>query len=73
MVHPAHLAAGVRACGHGGFGPGRSTLTLAGLIYNEGLQNLNLGYASSVAIVLFVIIMAVTLIQLRLLRTNWEY
>jgi multiple sugar transport system permease protein len=56
-----------------GFGPGRSTLTLAGLIYNEGLQNLNLGYASSVAIVLFVIIMVVTLIQLRLLRTNWEY
>lgn len=54
-------------------GPGRSTLVLAQLIYNEGLTNLNLGYAAAASFVLFVIILAISLLQLRLVRSDWEY
>jgi ABC-type sugar transport system permease subunit len=32
-----------------------------------------MGWAAAISMVLFVIIMAVTAIQYRLLRTDWEY
>jgi ABC-type sugar transport system permease subunit len=54
-------------------GPGRSTLVLSQFIYNEGLRNLNLGSASAAAVVMFVVIMGITLVQLRLISTNWEH
>lgn len=51
---------------HGG--PGRSTYTLPYLIYMEGMKNVRMGYATSVAIILFAIIMFLTITQLKLLR-----
>ena len=34
---------------------------------------MQLGYASAVSVVLMVIILIITLIQFRLLRSRWEY
>ena len=44
-------------------GPGRSTYVLVYTIYTEAFQNYKFGYASAVALVLFLIILIVTLIQ----------
>ena len=46
-------------------GPGTSTLVLVYHIYNTAFISWNLGYASAVAIVLFVLVLIVTLIQFR--------
>jgi len=45
-------------------GPADSTLSMALLMYQEGFRWWNLGYSASVAFVLFVIILAGTLLQL---------
>jgi len=49
-------------------GPLQSTVSVLYLMYEEGFKFWNLGSASAVAFVLFVLIFAVTLIQLRLGR-----
>ncbi len=49
-------------------GPGYATLTPVYRIYQAGFTRLDMGYASSQALVLFVVILAVTLIQLRINR-----
>ncbi|RBM20879.1 sugar ABC transporter permease [Streptomyces sp. PT12] len=49
-------------------GPNDSTLTVSLLMYQEGFDFFHMGYASAMAYVLLTIIMAVTLLQLRLLR-----
>lgn len=46
-------------------GPGRSTNVIVYNIYKEGFKNLNFGYASSMAIILFLMILVVTLIQFK--------
>ncbi len=47
-------------------GPVQSTVSIVYLMYEEGFKWWNLGYASAVAFVLFVLILAGTLLQLRL-------
>ncbi|GLW25018.1 sugar ABC transporter permease [Microbispora triticiradicis] len=47
-------------------GPGRSTLVLAQLVYREGITEGRFGYSSAIALVLFVIVLAVTVVQFRL-------
>lgn len=49
-------------------GPAKTTTTLAYLVYLEGFQNFSMGYAASIAVVLFFIIFAIFLIQRRLLE-----
>jgi len=49
-------------------GPGTSTLVLVYHIYNEAFVSWDLGYSSMVALVLFFLVLAVTLIQFRLTR-----
>lgn len=51
-------------------GPLGSTLSVVMLMYREGFRWWNMGYASAVAFVLFVVIAAVTAVQLRLQRRN---
>ena len=51
-------------------GPGYATYTPVYSIYNSGFNRLQMGYASSQALVLFVVILAVTLVQLRINREN---
>ncbi|GGK95328.1 ABC transporter permease [Sphaerisporangium melleum] len=47
-------------------GPGRSTLVLSQLIYREGITEGRFGYSSAIALVLFVIVLTVTVVQFRL-------
>ncbi|HEX3349434.1 MAG TPA: sugar ABC transporter permease [Acetobacteraceae bacterium] len=54
-------------------GPGSATTTLGYAIYAQGFVSYKLGYASSIAWVLFAIIMALTLFQLRLQRQWVNY
>lgn len=46
-------------------GPGRSTNVLVYHIYNTAFQNYNFGYASAMSYILFLIILIITLIQLK--------
>ena len=49
-------------------GPAQSTVTVLYFMYEEGFKWWNLGQASAVALVLFVLILAVTLVQARIGR-----
>lgn len=49
-------------------GPSNATLSVVLFMYEEGFRWWNLGNAAAIAFVLFVIILAVTLLQLRLQR-----
>ena len=53
-------------------GPGYATLTLGYWIFMNAFQFFHLGYASALAYVLFVVVLAVTLLQFRLQRL-WVY
>jgi multiple sugar transport system permease protein len=54
-------------------GPNNASTVLTLYIYKLAFINKNMGYASAVALVLFLIIMAVTLIQRRINRIDWGY
>ena len=54
-------------------GPGKSTYVLVYTIHTEAFKNYRFGYASSVALVLFAIILLVTLIQWRGRKKWGEY
>jgi multiple sugar transport system permease protein len=47
-------------------GPAKSTITLGYLIYLEGFRNFAMGYAAAIAVVLFAMIMAIYLLQRRI-------
>ena len=51
-----------------GGGPFNSTIVTLQYMYNEAFQNFNGGYSSTIAVALFVIILVVSLLQVRLLR-----
>jgi multiple sugar transport system permease protein len=54
-------------------GPLGSTLTIALYMYQQAFQKFRIGYAAAVTVLLFVIIMIVTLVQLRLTQRKVEY
>jgi multiple sugar transport system permease protein/raffinose/stachyose/melibiose transport system permease protein len=51
-------------------GPSNSTMTVSLDMYQEGFNFFHMGYASAMAYVLFVVIMGITVLQLRLLKDN---
>ena len=51
-------------------GPGNATRVMQFYIYQKGFTQGEFGYASALCVVLFVILAAVALIQLRLLRAG---
>jgi len=53
--------------------PRNATRVLALNIYDEAFKYMNMGYASAMATVLLVIILFITLIQLRIGGSQWEY
>jgi multiple sugar transport system permease protein len=53
-------------------GPLNSTTTVVLRVYREAFQSLNMGYASTLTVALFAIIMVITIIQLRVLRRDIE-
>ncbi|NOZ27068.1 MAG: sugar ABC transporter permease [Chloroflexi bacterium] len=54
-------------------GPGNATRTLVLHIYETAFRHQEMGLAATMAIALFAIILITTLIQLRVLRQEWEY
>lgn len=54
-------------------GPVHSSETLVVYIWDKGFVDLRMGYAASMSIILMVLVLGITLVQLRLLRTRWEY
>lgn len=56
-----------------GGGVGYSASVLSTFIYEKGFTNKDMGYASAVAVVLFIIVMVVTMVQRRMSKTDWGY
>lgn len=54
-------------------GPSDSTLSIVLFIVQQAFRPLEMGYPSAAAIILFVLIMVVTLVQLRLIQRRFEY
>lgn len=54
-------------------GPEDASRTIVMWIQATGFNQFRMGYASSLAMVFFVITMVLTLLQLRFLRTRWSY
>lgn len=54
-------------------GANYSSTVLSYYIYMESFKNNNMAYASAVAMVSFVLILLITLVQLRLTRVDWSY
>jgi multiple sugar transport system permease protein len=53
-------------------GPGNATTSLVYLIYQTGLKSFRVGYASTLSVILFLIIISVTIIQF-ILQRKWVY
>lgn len=53
--------------------PQNSTRVLSLDIYDHAFVYMNMGYASAIATVLFFIILIITVIQLRIGKSDWEY
>jgi multiple sugar transport system permease protein len=54
-------------------GPGNSTYTLALMVYMEGLQRFKVGPATAVSTVLLLLVLAFTIVQLRVFRADWDF
>ena len=54
-------------------GPANSTLTIVMLFYQSAFKNFEFGYASAIAVIIFVIIATFSLLQLWLGRRKWDY
>ncbi|MFI0848917.1 carbohydrate ABC transporter permease [Mesorhizobium sp. IMUNJ 23232] len=55
-----------------GGGPENGTLVLAFYIYQQGFKFFNVGYAAALALIMFAIVMALTLLQVMLRRREME-
>jgi multiple sugar transport system permease protein len=49
-------------------GPGDSTRSIVLHIYETGFRSFQMGYASTISLVVFLVVMVVTLLQMRLSR-----
>jgi ABC-type sugar transport system permease subunit len=54
-------------------GPNHQTRVMMLDIYSNAFRFQRMGWAAAVSFVLFLIVMIVTLVQMRVLRTDWEY
>ena len=54
-------------------GPANSTLTIVMMFYQSAFRNFQFGYASAIAVIIFVIIATFSMIQLWLGRRRWDY
>ncbi len=54
-------------------GPGNSTYMYNLLIYNEAFQDIRFGTATAAALLQFMFIIVITILQLRLIRPSWSY
>ncbi len=56
-------------------GPGRigQTDVMVLEIYENAFRYENMGWAAAMSLVLFLLVLAVTAVQMRILRSDWEY
>jgi multiple sugar transport system permease protein len=54
-------------------GPAYASTTIAYYIYNEAFENFKFGTASAISFLLFVIILVISLAQLKLMKIDWKY
>ena len=54
-------------------GPGDATYVYNMLIYSEAFEDLRFGTATAAALLQFVLILFISLVQIRLLRPRWSY
>jgi ABC-type sugar transport system permease subunit len=54
-------------------GPQNQTRSLTLDIYENAFRFQNMGWAAAMSLILFAMILVVTLVQFRVLRTDWEY
>ncbi len=54
-------------------GPNDQTRVMVIDIYNNAFRFQNMGWAAAVSTILFAIVLTISLVQSRLLRTDWEY
>jgi len=54
-------------------GPGNATYMYNLLIYQEAFQDIRFGTATAAALIQFVFIIIITIVQLRLIRPSWSY
>jgi ABC-type sugar transport system permease subunit len=54
-------------------GPNNQTRVLVLDIYENAFRFQRMGWAAAISFVLVIIVMIVTVVQMRLLRTEWEY
>jgi multiple sugar transport system permease protein len=54
-------------------GPNNQTRVLELDIYENAFRYQSMGWAAAVSLVLLVVVMVITLAQMRFLRTQWEY
>ncbi len=54
-------------------GPRNQTTPLVMSIYENAFRYQNMGWAAAISMVLFIMILIITIIQFRFLRTDWEY
>ena len=54
-------------------GPNEATLTVTYLLWRQGFRDLNMGYASALGVILFVVIFAVSLVQRKFLDVSPDY
>lgn len=54
-------------------GPVNATRTVVYVLYDQAFRMFRFGYASSIAFLLFIVILIFTLIQVRFLKVEWEY
>ena len=54
-------------------GPNNATMVVAVYQWLMAFRELELGYGSAMGLILFIIILVLTLLQLRVLQTRWEY
>jgi ABC-type sugar transport system permease subunit len=53
-------------------GPGYATETISTVLYKQAFQTNRMGYGTAIAVVLFVIILAASLLQLKVLKRREE-
>lgn len=51
-------------------GPGNSTMVIVLYTIQQGIQNMDMGYASSIAVIFFILVMLITLIQWKFIKEN---
>jgi multiple sugar transport system permease protein len=54
-------------------GPRNQTTPLVMSIYENAFRYQNMGWAAAISMILFLMILGITAVQFRLLRTDWEY